>query len=235
MAAAHHTVFFELRDALGEPACAICTLAVRRLNRYFTGLGYERVNDRTLRGVIRAARGFCAVHGLRLQENRTALGTAIIQRDVLNTLRGELTAERSTGRSIVGRLMGAERTANDPLAPQQECPACMERREAEQQYISALIAHLNDDALYAALEQSAGLCTPHLRDTLRRAPNTPGRERFRQAQSAVWERLIGELDEFIRKHDHQFAHEPGGAENDSWARAVALVSSHPLLGRRHDE
>lgn len=235
MAAAHHTVFFELRDALGNPGCAICTLTVRRLNRYFTGLGYERVNDRGLRDRIRAARGFCATHGQRLQENRTALGTAIIQRDVLNTLRGDLTAERSAGRGMMNWLMGAERAATDPLAPQQACPACAERREAEQHYIAALVAHLNDDALYAALEGSAGLCTPHLRDTLRRAPNAPGHERFRQAQSTIWERLIGELDEFIRKHDHQFAHEPAGAENDSWARAVTLVSSHPLLGRRHDE
>jgi hypothetical protein len=236
MTTSHHTVFYELRDALGGPGCAICALALRQLDRYFAGLGYERVNDRGLRSQIRAARGFCPVHGQRLQANRTALGTAIIQRDVLNTLRTDLTGTSGAGgNGLMGRIFGADRAQEASLAPQAECPACVERRNAEQLYVDTLIQHLADEALYDALAGSPGLCTPHLRTVLRRAPPSPGRERFRQAQGAIWERLIAELDEFIRKHDHRFAHEPAGAENDAWARAVALVSSHPQLGRAHDE
>jgi hypothetical protein len=236
MVQSHHTVFFELRDALGGPGCAICALALRQLNRYFAGLGYERVNDRGLRSEVRAARGFCPVHGQRLQENRTALGTAIIHRDVLNTLRTELPAVRGNGRGgLLGQLFGADPAGSDPLAPQAVCPACVERRKAEHLYSDTLIQHLADDALHNALDNSVGLCRPHLRAIFNRAPDTPGRERLRQAQSAIWERLIAELDEFIRKHDHRFAHEPPGTENDAWVRAVALVSGHPQLGRTHDE
>ncbi len=232
----HHTVFFELRDALSGPGCAICTLALRQLTRYFGGLGYERVNDRGLRSHLRASRGFCPVHGHRLYENRMALGTAIIHRDILNTLREDLASNRSTERAgILGQLFGNDRAGADPLAPQQECPACIKRRKAEQLYIDTLIEHLPDDTLHSAMADSVGLCLPHLRTIMGRAPATLGRERLRQTQGAIWGRLIAELDEFIRKQDHQFTHEPAGAENDAWARAVALVTSHPQLGRRHDE
>ena len=44
------------------------------------------------------------------------------------------------------------------------------------------------------------------------------------AQRAVWERLNGELEEFLRKSDYRFQKEPFGAEKDSWQRAISAIS-----------
>ncbi len=67
MTDSHHTVYFEIQDALAEPGCALCQLALRSLRNYFDGLVYESVNDPGIRDAIRAAHGFCEVHGRMLQ------------------------------------------------------------------------------------------------------------------------------------------------------------------------
>src|SRR5260221_14666502 len=86
MAENQHTIYFELRDSLGRPGCAVCALALRSMRRYFATLGYESVNDPGIRSAVRAARGFCEVHGRMLREAHDALGTAIIHRDVLTVV-----------------------------------------------------------------------------------------------------------------------------------------------------
>ena len=50
MAENRHTVYFDLQDTLGQAGCALCTLALRSMRRYFGALGYESVNDPGIRG-----------------------------------------------------------------------------------------------------------------------------------------------------------------------------------------
>jgi hypothetical protein len=61
MAEKHHTVYFELRDSLGSPGCALCALPLRSMRRYFEVLGYEshqpqRINPRGLQLALSARR-----------------------------------------------------------------------------------------------------------------------------------------------------------------------------------
>lgn len=237
MAETYHTVYYELRDALVGSGCAICALALRSLNRSFATLAYESVNDRGIRDEVRAAHGFCAVHGEMLSAARSALGTAIIHRDLLGALSDRLSAQAPSGRGgFLARLFGgAGRSEPDPFAPQRPCLACTRRRQSEQIYLQTLLQHMNAEALLPIFEASAGLCLPHLRVALRETSDAHTFARLQAAQLAIWGRLNTELDEFIRKQDHRFADEPMGAERDSWSRAVLLVSSHPQLGRAHDE
>ncbi|HEY3229453.1 MAG TPA: DUF6062 family protein [Roseiflexaceae bacterium] len=238
MADTHHTVYFELREALAGPSCALCTLALRSMRRYFETLGYESVNDPGIRDAIRAARGFCEVHGRMLREARDALGTAIIHRDVIMSVAETLGALAYRPTSLGDRLrqaIGGEWTGGtngrvDALTPQQPCPACARRQRTDQIYVDALLQHLGDDDLLPRFRDSAGLCLPHLRLALERALDAATFERLRDAQTTIWQRLVGELDEFIRKHDHRFAAEPPGDERTAWSRAVDLVSGQFGLG-----
>jgi len=238
MAESHHTVYFDLRDSLGSPGCALCALALRSMRRYFETLGYESVNDPGIRNAVRAARGFCEVHGRMLREARDALGTAIIHRDLLTTfadaLGGTVYRASSLG-DLLRQAIGGQSSANsnggaDALAPQEPCPACARRQSTDQLYIDVLMQHLNEDALLPLFRKSAGLCLPHLRQALRHAPDASAFERLQAAQLAIWQRLGAELDEFIRKHDHRYAAEPAGAEGSSWSRAGELVSGQFGLG-----
>jgi hypothetical protein len=238
MAETHHTVYFELRDALAGPGCALCALALRSMRRYFEALGYESVNDPGIRDAVRAARGFCEVHGRMLREARDALGAAIIHRDVVSAVMDAFDglAYRPTSlgdllrQAIRGDRTGSANGRADALAPQQLCPACARRHTTDQVYVDALLQHLSDDDLLPRVCDSAGLCLPHLRLAIERAPDAATFDRLKDAQLAIWQRLAAELDEFIRKQDHRFAAEPLGEERSAWSRAVDLVSGQFGLG-----
>ena len=238
MADTHHTVYFELRDALAGPGCTLCALALRSMRRYFEALGYESVNDAGIRDAIRAARGFCEIHARMLREARDALGAAIIHRDVVSAvtdaLDGLVYRPTSLG-DLLRQAIGGERSGStngraDALAPQQPCPACMRRQTTDQVYVDALLQHLTDDDLLPRFHASAGLCLPHLRLAIERTPDAAIFDRLKAAQLAIWQRLADELDEFIRKQDHRFAAEPLGDERNAWSRAVDLVSGQFGLG-----
>ncbi|MEN9938900.1 MAG: hypothetical protein RLZZ387_5479 [Chloroflexota bacterium] len=226
-----HSLFFDLREALAGPECAVCALLRRSLRRYIDAICYEGVGDQRTRAVIRAARGFCPEHGRMLRAARDALGAAIVHRDVLSTLMRELGDAHHTPRTLEARLRRAVRRGQGGaiLAPERPCPACAVLREQEEVFAGGLARHVADGSLAEALRDSAGLCVPHLRSTLGRAPDAQGFDRLREAQLAVWRRLADELDEFIRKQDYRFAAERSGAEGDSWSRAIALVSGEPGL------
>ena len=83
---AKHLSYHALVEALDGDGCPFCTLLVSALERYFATVLYEQVNDIDLRATLRASQGFCAAHGEMLRQARSALGSAIIHRDLLNTL-----------------------------------------------------------------------------------------------------------------------------------------------------
>jgi hypothetical protein len=233
MSDARQPLLIEIRELLGNRGCVLCALVQRSLQRYLSALAYESVTDVRERALIRAARGFCAEHGRMLRENRAALGSALIYRDVLVHLVQDLEGLETRGQrgdDVGGRLrralLGGEGAA--ALPPRATCPACRRVEEAEQLYCDALAVGMDDGAIVAAFGRSDGLCAPHLRVVLRLArPQQVAR--LQVAQIAIWKALIDELDEFIRKQDHHFRHEPSGDEADSWRRAIDLVSGEPGL------
>lgn len=229
-----HIGYHELREALRKEGCALCCLVRKEVRRYMDNMLYERVNDPGVRGGVRMARGFCNLHAWQLYEEHDALGTAILYRDVLQDVAKGVTGpapSTSLGPGILQRLRQAfqvERRAPSPadLAPRQTCPACRVREDTERIYGETLLAHLADAELRADLARADGLCLPHLRQVLAMADREAA-ETLIAIQQAIWKRLLGELDEFIRKQDYRFREEPIGSERDSWIRALALVSGRP--------
>jgi hypothetical protein len=228
--AEQHSIYYELRDALAGEGCGVCALTRRGLQRYFDALAHEGVGDERLRAQIRGARGFCAAHGRMLRAARDALGAAIVQRDVIGALGRDLAAAQHQPPSIEGRLRRAiRRSGPAPLAAPRGCTACAQLGDIESVYLDGLLRGLREGILTTALGASAGLCLPHLRAALQRAPDSTTFERLRTAQLTAWQRLAAELDEFIRKQDYRFTREPSGAEADSWQRAIGLTSGEPGL------
>ncbi|NJN19473.1 MAG: hypothetical protein HC822_26125 [Oscillochloris sp.] len=227
-----HTPFFELQAGLAEPGCPICRLTVRALERFFAAVVYERVNDRSLRDAIRRAYGFCTNHGPMVRAARSALGVAIIQRDVLRAAATALDPEalgRGPIRSLIAQL-GGPRSSDGPLKPGGSCVGCALADEQCAHWIGILAQHY--PALRSDFQASSGLCLGHVRVALATAPAAI-RPMLGADQRTIWARLEADLDEFIRKHDHQFAAEPMGAESDSWARATDLLSGDArAFGRR---
>lgn len=234
--------FYDLRDALAEPECAICRLATRAADQYLESLLWESVNDPETRHDIRQARGFCHEHSWRLARHRASLGATIITNDVLR----DVLRAMESAHFQAPPILSLRRTQEvwDPrqpaaatadvvarLSPQQPCPVCVEAEKMENIYLSTLIETLlGDDGLLDAFRSSDGLCLPHLRQALTRVREKALFETLVHAQRAIWQRLADQLSEIIRKADYRFQDEAPGEERGASLRAIAA-----LAGTRSDQ
>jgi hypothetical protein len=224
-----------IRDACAKDGCPLCRLEYLAADKYIDGLLWDAVNEPALRGRIDNARGFCNAHGWRLVRRGAALGVAIMTRGVVHTLL-QLTdnPEQIAGSpSLWQRLgradgnSGAARLATN-LQPQEPCLICAHVAVMKQEVLRTTSQTMTGDhGLAMPLANSDGLCLDHLRQVLALAPPDEAAALLK-AQRTVWQRLKGQLDEFIRKADHRFHDESYGIEADSWERALAnIVGASP--------
>ena len=215
-AAPRDSTSFEVREALEQSGCPVCRLALRSVGRWLTSVAYEQINDIELRDRLRGARGFCNVHAHRwLREVGSVLGTAIVYQDLLTAALRELDGENVPRGQRWRSILGGQ-------APEAgECPACAAQTEAEERYLTALLATAAADP--RALDGTEGMCVRHTRAAQRRGG--PGAERIVQLTRSAIERLLGELSEVIRKEDYRFRHEQRtDAERTATSRAIARAA-----------
>lgn len=141
--------FYDLRDALAQPGCAVCRLTAEATARYLDSLLWENVNDPGVRHDIRQARGFCHEHAWGLVRDGASLGVAIIMRDVLQEVLAILkegkfqalpTLSLRRTQEVLDSSQPAAATAGlvRQLSPQSPCPACVQARTMENIYLSTL-------------------------------------------------------------------------------------------------
>jgi hypothetical protein len=226
----------ELYLALRQPGCPICRLTNQVVQRYLETTSYENVNDLGAREELRATQGWCAVHAGHWLEQPDVLGTAIIYKDVLDTVRRTLLqatlrrADPAAAPDLLGKLRGL--VGNDPaprpgsrlaqaLEPAGGCPACTAMRKAERLYLGAFTKALTYSGFLAAYRpHPTGICLPHLRAVLRSVPDAALVATLAEAHAAILARTSAALAEVIRKNDYRFRQEPRGDEFRAPAWAV---------------
>lgn len=218
----------ELLEAMGRQACPLCVLVERAERKAVDLFLYDQVNDISRRDALRASRGLCLQHTAMLAEGRSALGVAIVSRDILRAMAAVLEGGGPGEAAALGWLRqrlgsGAGAQLAERLGPRAGCPMCAERPRIEAPLIVGLLRNLGDGAFAQAFDASAGLCRAHLAATLRAADDETARA-LAARQAALWRRLEAELDEFIRKHDYRFKDEIVDAERDVWRRALQAAS-----------
>jgi hypothetical protein len=209
---------------------------------------WEGVNDPGIRRSIRQSQGFCRQHAWELIRDGSSLGVAILMHDLFQNLHRTIEdakyqavsalSVRRTQEALDRQLPSAateELVAQ--LSPQKACPACAQVSKMESIYLTTLLDHLRagpgDDSLLPDFEASDGLCLPHFRQALTLVRGEKAFDRLTAVQRSVWQRLVGELSENIRKSDYRFRDEPRGDEADAWLRAVAaLVGPRPARPKK---
>ncbi len=227
--------YHTLREALALPGCAICHLKADAADRFLDGLLWESVNDPGLRDKIRQSRGFCHQHAWRMVHNGASLGATIIMRDVMQGLLNSLGAAEFQGPPALSL-----RRAHEVLQPEQPsaatvaavahleseapCPVCVQADKMERIYVQTLVDNLLGEAnLIEAYRASDGLCLPHFRQALARIRRREAFQHIVAAQETIWQRLVDQLAEIIRKSDYRFQHEPRGAETGACVRSIAAT------------
>lgn len=225
--------YYNLRDALTQPGCAVCRMRGEAVDRFLETLLWENVNDIDIRDDIRRARGFCREHAWAMADKQVSLGTAIIMQDVLkNSLRAlDGASYRDSSLLLLRQAVGSGQPnpgaaeLATQLAPQAPCLVCIRAEEMEGVHLDNLVEHmLDEDGLLAAFESSDGLCLGHFRQAMIRVRNEAIFEALIDVQRAVWERLVDQLGETIRKSDYRFRDELWGEESGAWLRALYAVA-----------
>ena len=219
----------ELHAAYTTGRCPVCSLTDRDERRYIDIALYEQVTNVPWRAQIRNARGFCTPHTTRIiDEGRSALGVALIAEDLLKTLGEILPTGLAPSPGTFGRLLGALGSGVGAVAgrlrPAQRCPICAHLLLQVPVHVRSMLQDLLEPEGQRVYAGSAGLCVAHLVQTLEIADPSGAIPYLVEHQRRVWEGLLGELAEFIRKSDYQYAGEPIGEEGGAWRRAFRLLS-----------
>jgi hypothetical protein len=201
--------FDQLAASSTEPGCAVCqtrrATLERELNGLLAALGPE--------GEVRAV---CTRHLRELAARTPADRRPVLARSLLDR-----TIER------LDCLLRA--TEPGPASAPPSCSICTALQAATEAAVAALPGRLAelDEAPAQAMVRS--ICMPHLILVLQVAddPQLPLLVRERLAQLSE---LHAELDEFFRKSDYRFSHEPKGTEQTAWLRSFALFGGPPAPG-----
>jgi hypothetical protein len=213
------TPAFELQEMLSQPGCPICALALRAVGRFIQTLAYEQVNDPPVRDQLRAAGGFCHSHAYRwLREAHNVLGTALIYRDVLSAMLGQLGQPAAEEAGLLGTLLRPR--AGPRPRRRGACAACRAQHDAEDRYLGLLLDGLAEPTLADEFSRSSGLCYVHTRAAARRGG--PAAALILEHTRRSTQELIANLSEVVRKEDYRFRHEPRTpAETTAPHRAIA--------------
>ncbi len=204
--------------------CPLCKLVAKTERIYLDSLNYERVLDLNTRDALKASWGLCPEHSRDWEALQgSALGIAIVYRVAVLDLLRATEPEKLKGGGLFKRGGGVAQLA-ESVEPTGPCPACKLGLETAERFADLLLKDVAEPEVQAALAKCGGLCLPHLRLTLARPGAGRGYRDLVAAQRQAWEALMAELDEFIRKNDYRFQHEPVGEEGDSWLRALDAIT-----------
>lgn len=193
-------ILYELKEALSQPGCPLCTLGKDAEKRYFDTLFYELVNDPATRQKILRGGGFCPTHtALIFEERNSILGIAIIYRDLL------------------GHYFDAETTSL-------HCPLCQALKEKEHHLLAILRERWTE--LKPLWGERTFFCTRHLQalqngDALKEEIVALTRKSLHTVQQ--------NLSALIEKFDYRKSHLPlQEKEAASWQEALEFFAGKTL-------
>jgi len=153
-----HSGYFDMVEAFRKARiCAFCEMEVRATHHYLDSLLYESVNDGGVRKELIRAKGYCHRHAHLLLAFGDGQGTAILYQDQIKLILEFL----ESSRGIAAKLLCKKRERWHWSSPD-ACPACKLDKQKREGLVCMLAEWLDDAEMRSAVEQSPGLCVPHL-------------------------------------------------------------------------
>lgn len=213
-----HMGYFDMVEAFRKAQiCALCEMEVRDTHRHLDGLLYENVNDGGVRKELIQSRGYCRRHAHLLLAFGDGLETAALYQDQIKLILEFLESLRGISAKLFRKERGRHWNISDT------CPACKLDKQRRDGLVSILVEWLDDPEMRSAIEQSPGLCVPHLLLVIGQIKDPAIRDDFLALHIEKFSGLAAEMTEFSRKFDYRFSGEGFGEEKDSWIRAVKMM------------
>lgn len=223
-------VEIELRDALGQEGCPLCRLEQIAEQRYWTWFVLENYySEPTLEQLVRG--GFCQLHAwraTRVAEKRLSATYDVVVREAEQRLLAVRKALEGTDGRPFSRLARRrwKQTLSDTLQRREPCPVCATSARSVEASGRCLIKLLAEEPGRDAYAGSDGLCWNHLVHLLpATSPATAAflLDDFLRRLSSIQKSLA----EYFHKCDYRYSHEPKGAEQTAYLRAVEIFSGPP--------
>jgi uncharacterized protein DUF6062 len=205
-----------LRQGLSGGICPLCRVAHKADREYIWQFYDERSNDGAVIDQVSRAYGFCTDH------------IEMLRRIDVEDMKSTLAISTMFADAFAGIVSHLETLTPDQEFEPEPCPACAARSsylEKNAGYLLDLLA--SGPAYRESFRSSGGLCFPHFELTWQKAQSAADRELVLEVQRQAAAHTLADLREHVRKHDHKFAHEPKGEEQDSWLRAIHLTAGWP--------
>lgn len=220
------STYYELLNACADPGCPVCRVGAHAVKHYLKSIFNEFVNDRAIRDNLLKSLGFCGEHSQLLLNTRIAdaLGASIIYENIVKKMLREL-PRQNREKDLLNTV---NRTKN--------CMACEQRNTVIDRSINEICNSLSDEKMQNALQDSDGLCFPHLLQVLENTQNTDDADFLLSVTKTKLEIRQTEMAELIRKNDHNFrSEEITKDEALAWKKALSMVSgvSISLTGDKH--
>jgi len=197
-----HIPYFRLLEAAKQPGCSLCRLISGDIRRHLDYLLYEYVNDVGFRYEWRQNKGFCHRHSWMLAESADGLGLSILYLDLL----------KSHGQKLL------------PLPLGQSCSVCIMERNSLKSYVNTLIQYWPDPGFIKTIEESEGLCLPHLRVAKQIIHKAEIYEKLEKISLNSLAQLSSDLELLIDSFDYQHSAPDNDRVKLAWRRAIEKIA-----------
>ena len=204
-----------LLDACAQSGCPICRVGAHSVKRYLRSIFNEFVNDITMRGNLLKSMGFCYEHTQLLLNVRIAdaLGASIIYENIVKKILRELPEQFKSS------------DFEKAIVRSRNCPACEQREDVFDRSLRELGRSLGEAKMRSAMDQSDGLCFPHLTHILEFVQDTEDVDFLLTLTKEKLETRQSEMAEVIRKNDHQYKDEKITLDEAlAWKKVISMIS-----------
>ena len=231
-----------LNEAFDEdcecPMCHLYRVLESQTVDFVLGPSYMEVDVRGRTNEL----GFCMDHFQKLYAQNNRLGVALMLESHIKKMKADLENDR---KKITPKSGGfsLKKTTTETLSAkidqlQESCYICDRVNTTMDRYMDTFFyLYKKDSDFVKKVENSKGLCIAHytkLLDMSYQKLNKSEGETFRNLLNKVFDhnldRVIGDLEWFIKKNDYRFANEPWYNGRDSVIRSIEKIASFKVNG-----
>lgn len=247
-------VWLKIEESLKVEGCPICYIMKVSTEHYIENLLYEYVLDVGVRSKLHKSAGFCTNHAYKLVDvikklNDDGLKIAILYETILGeeivkleAIRNEIGRVKIRKKFLLNlRVKSKGKVSNfvNKLLPTGECPACFQERMTESLYVDEFYRRVSDDEFKSLFSsENVILCRYHLIEILKKCVSGDDEASlffFLQSQILKIQKLLGDLINFIDKHDYQRGAPFARDEIKSWKFVLEYFSGKDGVIRSWDE
>ncbi|MCR4441746.1 MAG: DUF6062 family protein [Peptococcaceae bacterium] len=231
--------FADIKELLKQPYCPVCFYINESLDRQFRWLFIEYRSSAPF--IKRLAEGgLCPVHSWQIINGPHGKEMSFAYRAVIKHYGNVLRHLKDNIGKSISEQKGIKRffsflfpDKKEDLIKKQKrsCPFCDSRKISGEYIIDRLIKSLDDEENVRLYRKSPGLCRSHLFEALEACDHSKKMVLLGAAIKNI-EEISADLDEYFRKTDYRYSHEPKGKEQEAWLKAMLMYDGYMEIGKK---